>query len=47
MNNKETVKTTILLTIEQRDFLKNSSYSFSKLFRNTVAELMKKNAQLK
>jgi len=36
------VKTSFTITKEQRDFLKNSPYSASKVVRKTIENLMKK-----
>ncbi len=42
MRDGKLIQTCVMITKAQRDYLQNSSYNSSKLFRNVVISLMKK-----
>ncbi len=44
MNNKEYVNTNVRITLEQRDFIRQSEYGLSKLLRKTISKIMKEEA---
>jgi len=45
MNDDKLIQTCVMMTKTQKEFLRNSSYNISKLFRNTLTDLMKREAK--